>query len=274
MLPKKTKQKIINESDKKVNQLEIQCASEIRSFFLNLEKELLNELSPTTTDNDLRHIIDTNWETYTNIIYEYQLKAHKLGVNLHQLITKPVNKPVTKALPIIPFTIEWEVFSYAQISSRYVRLRYGKLVSDALIEGYESGKGITVVTELLQKVNNNFKNYEAHRIARTEIQSARGRAIHEQMVDEGVEYKQWLTMQDELVRGNKPTDNADHVSLDGLIVPVNEPFPNGLQYPGDKDGPISEWINCRCTSVPYILLPNETGPLDKASFYENEIIRM
>lgn len=267
------KRRIINEYDKKVNQLELSFANSLRNYFLKLEKEMLKEVSATTTYSDFEYIINQNWEKYINIIYEYTLQSHRLGETLYSLLTQPSQVVKSKDI-ILPFTIEWELRELAKVSSTYVQLRYGKLINNALIIGYEQGLGIGDTTKLLQRINNNFKNYEAHRIARTEIQSSRNRAVHEQMVNEQVELKQWLTMTDELVRGNKPTDNADHVILEGIIVPVDEPFPNGLMYPGDKNGPIEEWINCRCTSVPYILLPNESAPIGATSFYEHEISRV
>lgn len=268
------KRKIINEYDKKVNQLELSFANQLRKYFLKLEKEMLQQYSATTTYSDFEYLINQNWENYINIVYNFTLESHRLGDTLYSLLTKP-NQPVMKSKDfIIPFTVEWDLHEFAKISSTYVQTRYGNLIQNALTVGYEQGLGIEGTTTLLQRINNNFKNYEAHRIARTEIQSSRNRAVYEQMKNEQiVELKQWLTMQDELVRGNKPTDNADHLILDGIIVPVDEPFPNGLMYPGDKNGPIEEWINCRCTSVPFILLPNETAPQGATSFYEHEIIK-
>ena len=32
-------------------------------------------------------------------------------------------------------------------------------------------------------------------------------------------------------------------------IPVDQPFQNGLRYPGDPDGDASEVVNCRCRLV-------------------------
>lgn len=37
-----------------------------------------------------------------------------------------------------------------------------------------------------------------------------------------------------------------HMAMDGESVGIDEPFPNGLMYPGDPKGPVEEVANCRC----------------------------
>lgn len=245
------KRQIIREFDKKSNELEIRCAGELREFFTNLDTKIQNELSDDGSTHMIRSIIQEEWSNYIEILEEYCLQAYSLGKSLHSSLTRPVIK--SNKL-YIPFTLEFDIHLISSISSVYVQNRYTESVLNVLNTGYREGVGIAEITKRLTKLHNNFKNYEAHRIARTEIQSHRNKATFEQMKETGTEYKQWLTMEDELVRGNKVNDSADHVSLDLEIVPVDEPYSNGLMYPGDKSGPIEEWINCRCTSVPYVRL--------------------
>lgn len=64
--------------------------------------------------------------------------------------------------------------------------------------------------------------------------------------DMGIDVKkQWLAALDSRTRGS-------HRHLDGEAVELDAEFSNGLQYPGDPDGPASEVYNCRCTLVPVI----------------------
>lgn len=51
--------------------------------------------------------------------------------------------------------------------------------------------------------------------------------------------KQWLANADDRTR---PT----HVLLDGETKETDEPFSNGLMYPGDSSGSLDEVMNCRC----------------------------
>ena len=52
--------------------------------------------------------------------------------------------------------------------------------------------------------------------------------------------QEWIATADSRTR-------ESHVELDGEVVGINEPFSNGLDYPGDPAGDAAETINCRCT---------------------------
>lgn len=249
------KRRIVREFDKRANRLEITCAGELRGFFTELGNRIQEEYQENGQTHMINTIINEEWPRYEEIISKYCYESYLLGKTLYSALTQPAIKARTIR---IPFTLEWDVHARTIISSAYVRKRYGEKFLETINNGYQEGIGIVEIAKRLTSLNNNFRNYEVHRIARTEIQSSRNKATFEQMKNDNVvQYKQWLTMEDELVRGQKPTDTANHVDLDGVIVPVDEPFPNGLMYPGDKSGDISEWINCRCTQVPYVALPNE-----------------
>ena len=42
----------------------------------------------------------------------------------------------------------------------------------------------------------------------------------------------------------------DEQEQNGVTVPIDQPFPNGLMYPGDPSGSPGEIINCRCDMIP------------------------
>ncbi len=117
-------------------------------------------------------------------------------------------------------------------------------VMDNLSKSYEEGYGYDKAAERLKDVFVNMETYELEMVARTEIASAENLGMLESEKELGVEYHKWRTARDERVRGNDPTDIADHVILEGQIVRVGDLFSNGLEYPGDRNGDISEWINC------------------------------
>lgn len=80
----------------------------------------------------------------------------------------------------------------------------------------------------------------AARIARTEILGASnyGNLIGADAT--GLQLRKvWLSARDKLVR-------SSHSRLDGTSAPKDGRFLNGLEYPGDPNGPAREIINCRC----------------------------
>lgn len=127
-----------------------------------------------------------------------------------------------------------------------------------LATGYEEGLGIDEIARNLRHDFKNLRDYRLRTIARTEIQGAQNEGSHETMREYGVRYKQWLTVGDSRVRGRDPDDKYDHVYLHGQVVEFDEPYSNGMMYPGDRSGDIGDWINCRCRERPYIPRKGET----------------
>lgn len=103
----------------------------------------------------------------------------------------------------------------------------------------------------------------AETIARTEMlaafhasqQESYQQAIDAGQLTEAQVTKTWVSMRDDRVRFT----HDEHGGLDGTTVPFSGVFisPRGgvLRYPGDKQAPIAETVNCRCHlrySVSYI----------------------
>jgi SPP1 gp7 family putative phage head morphogenesis protein len=143
-----------------------------------------------------------------------------------------------------------------------------KIVSNAGKEGLSANE----LRENLRSKFNNMSDYELQRIAETELHSYNELSSFESEKEIGIEYHQWITAEDEAVRGNSPYDIADHVSLHGQIVKVGDPFSNGLQYPGDKAGAPEDIIRCRCDLFPYIMPRNKMAPVGQPYFYEEDLL--
>ena len=79
----------------------------------------------------------------------------------------------------------------------------------------------------------------AVRRARTSINGAENAGRMDAMLARGGS-KRWVAVMDERTR-------VSHASINGEVVPVDQPFSNGLMYPGDPSGPPEEVYNCRCT---------------------------
>lgn len=114
-------------------------------------------------------------------------------------------------------------------------------------EGISEGKTLGKTGKLLEKEFRDMSRGGLMRISRTETQSVYNQSKIETMQASSVVwYKKWVSSGLDNMR-------ESHAELDGEIVPVDEPFSNGLMYPGDESGPPEEVINCACTLVPVII---------------------
>lgn len=91
----------------------------------------------------------------------------------------------------------------------------------------------------------------AMRIARTEVGAAAGYGNYYGAVQAETEFgvkveKEWISSRDERVR-------ESHWDVDGERRPLNEPYSNGLMYPGDAKGPADEVIMCRCVQAHHVV---------------------
>lgn len=91
--------------------------------------------------------------------------------------------------------------------------------------------------------------WRAGLIGRTAAKAAYNTGVHSAALASGaVQSKTWR-------HDGAPIEPRDwHEDMDGETVAVDDVFSNGLQYPGDPDGDLSETANCTC-SVSYNLEP-------------------
>lgn len=118
-----------------------------------------------------------------------------------------------------------------------------KKIQSALTSGIIQGKKVQDIARSFQTVATMDWN-QAIRSARTAVtgaQNAGRQECYEKAVDMGIQLeKEWIATVD-----NRTRDS--HAELDGVRVPYDEEFPNGLMYPADPSGEPEEVYNCRCT---------------------------
>ena len=161
--------------------------------------------------------------------------------------------------------------TYAKYSNETLA-RMQSTIRDTLAQGYKEGKGIDKVTDDLGKEFQKIEDYKLERIARTETNSAQNLGKQQSMKDNKVQYKQWITAQDERVRGTDSDDKVDHTMMHGQVVKRDEDFVHPtenwrVKYPGDRTAPIEVWINERCTQRPYI--PGDNEVITSTPYYPN-----
>ncbi|MES4791951.1 MAG: hypothetical protein C4321_02245 [Chloroflexota bacterium] len=114
-----------------------------------------------------------------------------------------------------------------------------------------------IIRTVQQEYGANY--FSAERLVRTLYNSGANRAQFEALKAQGYTHKRWLTAHDSRVRRAHKGNPFDHVRMNDVVVPIDEPFitPAGsrLLYPGDRSfgAPGGDVINCRCTLVGVVL---------------------
>ena len=272
---------------------ERQLQRELSRFFARLGDKVLDQLREIYNDNLLvgqaelitKPITDATTEYY-HILQKYDKREYKLGQAEAQRLVRLSQRGYSfKAVkPRVKLDKRYSLFGTLRgaeedlferifIASQATMARVEQSIMTILLEGYKSGKGIDYVANELNKRFDQLTTWESRRIARTEIHNSHNTAVHDSYNEMGIEYTMWVTAHDDRVRGLKETDTADHVELDGEIIRLGDTYSNGLKYPGDTDGPIEEWINCRCANAPFNMPYGYMAP-PQEQFKETDLIRI
>lgn len=255
---------------------------ELSKFFKKLGKNTIKILNKYWDDelgafhlNKVHDLIIESEEEYRNILYKYAKKEYDKSRKATQRRYKQQLKKISIKSDInidyleslfqpnkkITSTLENKVF----LSARSTMDRVDNKINKVISEGYYEGLGVKAVGDRLTKEYSSLSSWEANRIARTEINCASNDAAFDEYYDNDVEFQQWWTGQDERVR-------TSHQDLHGKIVRVGSKFSNGLLYPGDRSGMVKEWINCRCTTVPFLMPLGKMAPPGMVEFTESDLV--
>lgn len=149
---------------------------------------------------------------------------------------------------------------------------------ETLAQSYRDGVGIDDAVDRLRADFHSMQEYELERIARTEINCNQNLSRHVTMTERGIEYEQWWGADDDRSRSPDHGHESDHTSgppgMHGQITRTGDRFSNGLRHPGDQDGPLEEFINCRCRAVPYFMPEGYGPPPGKEYFYEEDLVEI
>ena len=272
---------------------ERQLERALSRFFAKLGDEVIKQLNDIYNDNLLVGQAELITEPireaqaeYYHILQKYDKREYKLGQAEAQRLVRLSQRGYSfKAVkPKVKLDkryslfgtlrgAEEDLFERVFLASQQTLARVEQSIMTILLDGYKSGKGIDYVANQINQRFGQLTTWESKRIARTEIHNSHNTAVKDTYTELGVEYTMWITAHDDRVRGLKPTDTADHVELDGEIIRLGDTYSNGLKYPGDTDGPIEEWINCRCANAPYNMPYGYTAP-PMEQFRESDLIRI
>lgn len=126
--------------------------------------------------------------------------------------------------------------------------RFDRQVMAAIREG-RALESVTI-ERMLGRYSDRLLELRGETVARTESMAALNQSnveAYQQAIDSGAIRRQdvrrvWVSTADGRTRDS-------HREMDRESVGIDQPFSNGLMYPGDPNGPASEVINCRCTML-------------------------
>ena len=263
---------------------ERQLERELARFFDRLGKQVQSNLEEYWSEHLLQGQVDLITKPvseaqaeYYHILQKYNKREYQLGIREAERLVKLSKKPMaSKAIKPRLFKrydlfatlreAEEDLLNRVFIASQATLERVDTSIKTLLTEGYQSGKGINYVANLLTRRFDQLTTWEAQRIARTEIHNSHNTAVMDTYQELGVEYTMWIAADDERTRDS-------HLEVDGEIIPVGGTYSNDLKYPGDTDGPIEEWINCRCSNAPYVIPYGYAAP-PYSPFREEDLIKI
>lgn len=270
---------------------ERQLERELARFFDRLGKQVQSNLEEYWSEHLLQGQVDLITKPiseaqaeYYLILQKYDKREYQLGMQeaqrLVELYTKgyalkAVNRKLTPQVRLLQKMnlfgtlrgAEEDLLERVFIASQTTLARVDTSIKTLLTEGYQTGKGINYVANLLIKRFDQLQTWEATRIARTEIHNSHNTAVMDTYQELGVEYTMWISA------GDDGRTRDSHLEVDGEIIPVGGTYSNGLKFPGDTDGPIEEWINCRCSNAPFVLPYGYTAP-PFSPFREEDLIKI
>ena len=131
-----------------------------------------------------------------------------------------------------------------------------KALSESIEEGEDLKKRVAKLIEVSDELFAEDKKWRAELIARTESCTTMNAGALELYKSEGIQYKEWISVQDDRTRDA-------HLLMDGVVVPVTDKFEvpatsqsEGafMEYAGDPTAPAGQTCNCRCTISAFVMM--------------------
>ncbi|MCX6785930.1 MAG: phage portal protein [Candidatus Komeilibacteria bacterium] len=114
-------------------------------------------------------------------------------------------------------------------------------LQDEFAASLEAGEGRDGLVKRIQNVYGDISKSRAETIARTEIGGVTSKGTFEAYRQAQIPTKIWVWS-----AGARGGVRPEHQAIDGEEVPLDHPFSNGLQYPGDPSADPEETVNCQC----------------------------
>jgi len=121
-------------------------------------------------------------------------------------------------------------------------------ISSSLSQGMLAGESMSQLSDRITQEFSDIESGQADVIASTESAAAFNYATDKAARSAGATHKQWI-------HGFSRVPRFDHLAINGIIVPMDEPYPVGsppLMYPHAPNGSPEDVVNCSCVSIPLL----------------------
>lgn len=254
---KELERKIKNTYTAVYQELKEEAASVLAKINLNPDMALTQKMALMAKYDRL----NTLSNQLANTAYEANSAAQRMindeMVNIYEMNYNEDAKNLGFALTdhgAVKKILKEEENPFNMISSLHDKTGIRNQMKGQLMQGLLKGESIPKIAKRLKNVSEKSLK-DSIRIARTETT----RVVNSAKMDIGKEgqrlgfnmWKRWIATTDSRVR-------EDHIAMNGVEVPQDEPFtlPDGskLMFPGDisMGAPPEQVINCRCTVVEFI----------------------
>ena len=178
-----------------------------------------------------------------------------LSTSIASEVPDILNDAADETLLSLGYTSPWQLPSQAVLD--YLKVRDNFLsgisddiyqeIQDTISQGLLAGEGVADLADRISAEFDQIESDRAETIAENETNAAYNYASDAAAKAAGVQFKKWS-------HSSVPkVPRPDHLAIDGLVVPIDQPFPVGdppLMFPHDSNGSPEDVINCRCISVP------------------------
>jgi len=243
--------------DRAVERHERKIAKAIKDAMLQVATELRATLNPDLPFDHFRRIEEAMGDLYRDVtrsIAASMIDRFKSG--FEHLETKDDNDGFYERI--------WQEYLNQYGGTRIAQISETtrRQIVALIDKGLRDGLSLDEIAGEIRMRAPDMSALRAHTIARTETHSASMYASLQSAKQSTVELlKEWVSVEDSRTRdfgeGDGVVDFYDHRSMNGVKVPIDDPFevPNKLggseklMFPGDPAGSAANIINCRCGQV-------------------------
>lgn len=239
--------KVANMFLKRHRNFELMFVPKIKGFFYGMRSKILEMIAKGEFNPDT-YFWNNDRDKLIRVVQPMLKQIITAGVDFGALLV-PDGKGIKKGIDedINNAVLQRSVAMKGIVDTVEKQIR--KKVSEMIIEGSTVSDMVDPIKQIF-----NMASSRALMIARTESTGALNNGTYLYWQGLNIYGKKWLSYFDEATR-------ESHKEIHGQVRSMNEPFSNGLMYPGAQNGIRSkeqaqEVINCRCTLSPVTINPN------------------